>query len=306
VPGTWEAGYPFPRPSGPLKAAQIMVNVEKRYQNYGGDIAVIGRMSGYDKNLKLDFNASYEVRQIRLSGRAFLEPHGFIDALAQKRGESKTVAFTHFSPRDVAGVVQAGVYYLNPDKADNLLLYIPSLRRVRKMTASDTQDPIMGQDLIYDDNEGWLQKLSATRYPYKFELVEEREFLVPAPTVDGAEYISSNNVEFRNVRMERRPLYVVKMTQLDPTYVYGQRIFYVDKETFLFYHIENYDQKGRLYRTWDSNYGWHPDMGIFSWCAFLCLMRDHIDLHSGVQQPYVMPALWERKDLSIEQYINAK
>ena len=51
-------------------------------------------------------------------------------------------------------------------------MYIPSLRRIRKLSATDSQDPVMGQDVIYDDNEGWMQKISPVRYPYKYEILE--------------------------------------------------------------------------------------------------------------------------------------
>jgi len=158
----------------------------------------------------------------------------------------------------------------------------------------------MGMDQIYDDNEGWMQKLSPTRYPYKFELLEEREFLVPASTVDGSEYISSEGVEFHGLKFERRPIYVVKLTQQDPNYVYSYRIFYIDQETFNFYHNEYYDQKDRLYRTWDGTYGWHPNMGAFSWAGMLQVTRDHLDQHSTVGQSYQLPALWDRKDISLK------
>ncbi len=180
------------------------------------------------------------------------------------------------------------------------MMYLPSMRRIRKLSASDSQDPVMGQDQIYDDNEGWMQKLSPTRYPYEYEVIEEREYLVPAPTQDGSEYISSDGLEFRGLRFERRPIYVVKLTQKDPNYVYGHRIFYIDAETFNFLHIENYDTKGRLYRTWDCNYSFFPEMGTFSWSGSIILMRDHIDTHSGAQQPYQLPAFWERKDISLK------
>ena len=75
--------------------------------------------------------------------------------------------------------------------------------------------------------------------------------------------------------------------------------FYIDKETFNFLHIENYDQKGRLYRTWDGNYSFFDEMGTYSWSGMLLLMRDHIDLHSGFQQPYQLPAFWTRQDVSL-------
>ena len=77
-------------------------------------------------------------------------------------------------------------------------------------------------------------------------------------------------------------------------------IFYIDKETFNFYHIENYDQKGRLYRTVDLNYGFFPEMGAITWSGMINLMRDHLDLHSACFQSYQLPAFWSRRDVSLK------
>jgi Protein of unknown function (DUF1329) len=306
IPETWVSGYPFPKPSGPFKAQQIMFNVEKRYLSWGLNFYIVGRTLGYTKDLKMDFDGAYDVYHTRLAGRVLMEPYGWFDKRAKDRGEFKEFILGFQSPRDIAGAAESANYLLDINKADQLMIYLPSLRRVRKLSATDSQDPIMGQDQIYDDNEGWMQKLSPTRYPYKFEVLEEREYLVVAPTEDGAEYWSSKGLEMRNVRLERRPIYVVKLTQLDKNYVYGHRIFYIDKETFVFYHNEFFDQKGRLYRSWDGNYGWFPDMGTFTWCGTYILMRDHIDLHSGVQQPYQLPAFWTRADTSLEGFMKQK
>jgi hypothetical protein len=210
------------------------------------------------------------------------------------------------APRDVAGFAQSALYFVDPDKADQLMMYLPSLRRIRKMTSTDSQDPVLGSDNIYDDNEGFMQRLSPTRYPYKYELLEEREYLVPAFVYDGSHYCSSKGLEFRNMKFERRPIYVVKLTQLDKNYVYGHRILYIDKENFLYYQLENYDQKGRLYRTWGVSYSFHEEMGMFSWMGSLLLAKDHIDLHSSVNINYQLPAVWTRGDLSIEGYIKQK
>jgi hypothetical protein len=201
----------------------------------------------------------------------------------------------------VAGFGQSALYHLDPNKADQLMVYIPSLRRIRKLSATDSQDPVMGQDIIYDDTEGFMQKLSPTRYPYTYELMADREFLLPAYTLDGAEYVSSKEIELRNMKFERRPIYVVKMTQLDPNYVYSSRIFYIDKETFDFFHIENYDQKNRLYRTYDRNYSFFPEMGMTSWCGGLAVMKDFVDIHSTISiDTYQIPAAWNREDVSLQ------
>jgi hypothetical protein len=281
-----------------------MYNVEKRYTGWELNYFFNGRIASYTKDMRLDFEGIYNVRMIRYAGRCLMEPQGFFDKQAQQRGESKAFALMYVSPRDLAGAVQTGLSYLDSEKPDSLMVYMPSARKVRKLAPRDTQDDLSGNGRPYDDWEGFMQKLSPTRYPYRFEVIEEREYLVPAPTLDGAEYVASKGAEFRNVRLERRPIYVVKLTQLDPGYMYSARIFYIDKETFLYYHIENYDQKGRLYRSRDIQYSFFPEMGVFSWTGQL--IKDHINMRSNFEAMYILPAQWKRSDLDIEGFLGAK
>lgn len=303
VNGTWQGGYPFPRPEGQQKAWNIMYNVEKRYLNFGADFVILGFNHGYNKDLKMDFDCDYIVRHHRLAGRCFMEPYGFFDKRAQERGEFRAFIMPFLSPRDIAGQVQQATYFLDPEKADQLYLYIPSLRRVRKLSSTDSQDPIAGQDVIYDDNEGFMQKLSPVRYPYKAEVLEETEYLV-AFVEDGSAYLSSQGAEIKGLKFQRRPVYVVQLTQLDPNYVYSRRVFYIDQETFAHLMVVNYDQKGRLYRTNYVIYSWHPEMGMLAWCGF-DILRDHIDTHSGLQHNYQLPAFWGREDVSMAGVVAA-
>ena len=133
------------------------------------------------------------------------------------------------------GNVLSILNYTDTDKYDLFLLYINMLRRIRRMSATDSQDDVGGGDMIYEDLEFFDQKLSPKRFPYKFEVIAEREFLVPAHiTQESATYIDSKKgMEWRNIEFERRPMYVVQLTQLDKNFVYGKRILYIDKETFL-------------------------------------------------------------------------
>ena len=61
-------------------------------------------------------------------------------------------------------------------------------------------------------------------------------------------------------------------------------------ETFILQYIENYDQKGRLYRTMDNLPRFVPEMGLFFSTGFLG--RDYIDLHSTYARHFVVPATW--------------
>jgi hypothetical protein len=305
IPSSWEGGVPFPRPSGPNKAQQIMFNVEKRYTGWDGSFAYYGTIVGARKDLSIDYNGALTNRHIKYAGRLALEPYGWLDERAKQRGEYRQFIMNFIAPRDNAGTAMSALYYLDPNKADLLMVYVPQLRRIRMMTSSDSQDPIQGQDMIYDDNDGFLQKLSPTRFPYKYEVLEEREYLVYCYT-DGSVTIGKKGLELKNVKLERRPMYVVRLTQLDPNYVYSKRIFYIDKETFLYVHIENYDQKGRLYRTVDYPYGWHPEMGVLSLAGAVSICKDWIDTHSTIMVSHQVPAFWKRKDVGLDGYIQAK
>ncbi|MEW6184305.1 MAG: DUF1329 domain-containing protein, partial [Thermodesulfobacteriota bacterium] len=167
---TYNSGFPFPRPSGRHKAIQVLYNWEKRYllpENYWA--IQIG--CGYDKNLKLDFNASNEAWFLRLNGRCVIHPFGWYDERAQKRRETRGVIFHQLSPRDSYGNVVNFTSFEDLKDFDQFLLYIAQLRRVRKLSGTDTQDIAVGQDVIYEDFEGFSQKLSPFRFPYKYEFV---------------------------------------------------------------------------------------------------------------------------------------
>lgn len=263
------------------------------------------RIGGYTKDLKRDMDMINEVRRMSLNGRTQMEPFGSFDARAKERGESSQYLVSYLTPRDLAGQLVYQILYLDPDKADNLMVYVPVLRRVRKLSATDTQDPANGQDLIYDDMDGFTQKISATRWPYKYEIIGEREYLVPAATTDGAEYVASKGLELKNVRFERRPCYVMKLTQLDPAYVYSYRILLIDKETFLFHYSSNYDRKGRLYRTLNLQMAWWPEMGALS-AGGIAFAADHVDAHSTILYEYELPARWARKDVIVDSYLKEK
>jgi hypothetical protein len=284
---SYVAGYPFPRPEGKFKAQQIMYNWEKRYSNFETNFTW-QKSKGFTGGLKEDFNTELDSLGMRLHGRVCMEPYGWLDDRAKKEGEKQVSLIKFYSPRDMYGMVIGISYYLNADHFDQNLMYINALRRVRKMSATDTQDAIAGQDVIYEDQDGFSQKLSPKRYPYKFEVIGEREYLIPAYTLDGSVYYSSKGLELRNIEFERRPLYVVKLTQLDKNYVYSSRTIYIDKETFMLVQAENYDQKGRLYRTAEVTFAFVPEMGMT--VMFGGLLADHIDKHSAIPLLFVQPA----------------
>jgi hypothetical protein len=295
IPANFVPGVLFPRPSGKFKPIQILYNW---LYNYDMSTAVgLYALQGYNKKLQKDWDASNDTWGIGVAGRVH-EPKddkGWLDGRAKKRGEYSAYVMRWLSPQDSNGNVISNITYLDPSDSTQTFLYFNQLRRIRKLSAEDTQDPFLGADFIIDDGFGFSQKLSPQRFPYKYEIIAEREYLVPTYTWDGSAYYTSKELELRDAEFERRPVYVIQMIQQDPNYVYSKRLIYVDKETFHIIYIENYDRKGRLYRNCENMYVFYPDQGMFNW--FKNIAQDHLDMHSTLLHPHYDPfALWVTRE----------
>ncbi|MBT8339993.1 MAG: DUF1329 domain-containing protein [Desulfatitalea sp.] len=286
---TWVSGLPFPRPAGKLKANQVYYNWLKRYLGWDSKY-LLSESRGFSKSLKEDNHISSDIWEIRFQGRV-MEPYGWFDDKAQERGEERGIGFRFYAPRDVFGNVISSIKYVDADKYDQSMLYVAALRRVRLMSATDVQDSVGGGDAIYLDTDSCSQKISTTVFPSKLEIVAEKELLFPT-SHDGSAYLTSpsKGLEYHNLDWERRPVYVIKMTILDKNFVYGHRVIYIDRETFLIRLVENYDQKGRLYRTAETIFSFSFDMGVPNYGDSVLI--DHLDLHTSIGRNYYVPAPW--------------
>ena len=172
-------------------------------------------------------------------------------------------------------------------------------------TTTDNQDQALGMDYAGDDDAFLAQDLRPDLYPYETKILEEREFLVPACTIDGETWLDSKNkFLWQDLKFERRPCYLIEMKQLDADYIYSKRLYWVDKETFIIYVGEFYDQKGRLWRSQNSQYVFHRAMGYFGW--FQTWAFDHIDVHTSFITSYEYPGEnMDRNEISPKRLMQA-
>jgi hypothetical protein len=303
-PGNVNA-YPFPRPSGEHKAMQILYNHQRGYLS-GEDSLIVEILYGVNKNFKIDHVGKGEVALLRLGGRAWFPPFGYLDATAEKNYEQYAWLYRVLDPRDFYGNVYFFIGYNNPRKDVSVLAYVNFLRRVRKLSSSDKQDQAVGQDIANDDADGFTQAMNPDEFPYEYSVLDEREFLVPAHQMDGSEYFDSKEkFVLKNVKLERRPMWVVEAKQLDRNYIYSKRVFYFDKETLQMLMTEMYDQKGRLYRAIVWTRTFYKPMGYTSQGLFQYL--DFIDVHSTILLDPAIPAPFlTRSDVSLRSVMKAK
>lgn len=203
------------------------------------------------------------------------------------------VSGTFIYPRDISGTSYVRKRYIPANKPDEFLLFIASMRRIRQMSGRDTQDPLFGSDLVWDDYNVFWQKLSATDFPCDYKLQPPREMLMPTyidydwpddrASAGYTDYLvdeSGDQVYLRYGSWQRRWLYMCEVIEKDPNYVYSRRVIANEPETCVQLQTDLYDQAGRLWREWVRDYNLSQDgVGVME---ELIDIVDHVNNHRTI------------------------
>ena len=119
-------------------------------------------------------------------------------------------------PRDVEGT--AFLTYSHIEGNDDQWLYLPALKRVKRISSSNKSGPWMGSEFAYED----LSSFEVEKYDYKFLREDE---------IDGEK------------------VYVVESYPTYDNSGYSKTITWVDQEHFRVHRIEFFDQKGDALKT---------------------------------------------------------
>ena len=199
------------------------------------------------------------------------------------------VSGTFVYPRDLSGTSYVRKRFIPADRPDEFLLYVASMRRIRRMSGRDTQDPLFGSDLLWDDYNVFWQKLSTTDFPCKYTMLPSREMLLPTyidydwpddrASAGYTDYLvddTGDQVYLHYGSWQRRWVHMVEVKSLDPAYVYSKRVIANEPETCVQLQTDLYDQAGRLHRDWVRDYNLTQDgVGI---------MEELIDIVDRINQ----------------------
>ncbi len=115
---------------------------------------------------------------------------------------------------------------------DDQWIYLPALRKVRRIASGDKENSFMGSDMIYDD--------MGDR-----EVDEDTHTLVRVEQDNGTKF------------------YVVQAVAKKENYIYSKKLTWVNAETWTTPKIEFYDRKGRLLKIMTMD--WAQIDGIWNW-----------------------------------------
>lgn len=159
-----------------------------------------------------------------------------------KKGDKVIIKFT--SPAEIKGV--SALTFENPGSSDDNWLYLPSTKRVRRISGANNTASFQGTEFTYED----LNDLDPVEYDWKF--------LAETTLNRGGENI---------------PVYKI---DAKPTYkntAYSHVILYIHKTNWLQIQVDYYNKAGKHFKTRKAS-GWQLFHGRF-WRNYRVEMENH-------------------------------
>lgn len=176
----------------------------------GLDIAteMVNRDSGY-----LSYTADVQMK-ISASNGDTVTRQLMIKGIEQENDGDKIVTYFQ-APLDIAGT--ALLTFSHAIEADDQWLYLPSVKRVKRISSNNRSGPFMGSEFAYEDMSSWeLDK-------YRYELIEEK-------TENGQQFwLLACYPQYENSG-------------------YSKLVAWIDQSIYQPRKIEYYDRKGSLFK----------------------------------------------------------
>jgi hypothetical protein len=148
-------------------------------------------------------------------------------------------------------------------KYDDTWVYVPTLRRVRRISSAQRTDAVSGTDFTFDD----LFSFNGIVPQYEWKCLGEMDILAPARTkVKAYPYEKDHNfgpygLSFADDRWELRHAIEIRFTPLNADHPYSHKDIYIDKDSMEPLYSFAYDRKGELWKIIWHDHRWSEDPG---------------------------------------------
>ena len=174
---------------------------------------VYKREKGDDASAEITFTTTFPKgnEKIRNTKRLWIDMCG-------QDGFSEKTLFFFLSPPEIKDTAFLTWNYEKSDKDDNQWVYLPALRKVRRIASSSKSDSFSGTEFSYADLN--------TRVPDE-----------------------DTHVLLRNETLSDRNCYVVESIPKDRKDAYGRMVYWIDTDNLTVLKINYFDRKGRHLKT---------------------------------------------------------
>jgi hypothetical protein len=263
------AGRPFPGQidckGDPQAGTKIIWNFVKHWHGDGHDASYF--YSYWDRGEQLPLYYEGTSKGIILANRPepyYLETEGDIF-----KNEKRLNAFgiEVDAPFDARGILVMTYRYkaadapLDKAKNDDTWVYLPDLRRVRRISSAQRTDAVAGTDFTFDD----LVSFSGIPPQYEWTCLGEQDVIAPFNTkVLAYPYAEDHNfgpygLSYADDRWELRHAWIIRFDPRNDDHPYAYKDIWVDKQTYEPLYSFAYDRKKELWKIIWHNHRWSED-----------------------------------------------
>ena len=262
------AGCPFPSIdiNAPLAGSKVMWNHEY-FPDFTDNVGCPWILELVNNKGEMErFYASHFWRRMKWEGRLYMDPKPVAPHNPQLTYTEQWGPL--YAPNDLKGAGVLNFRYSPLENPDDSYMYLPELRRVRRMSVANRSDAFWGTDIDIDS----IWAFNAKPGYWTWRVLGEKQVLMAAHSghyqdrdVWGAAPDGkSGTMAFLwsdKVNWEKRPVWVIEgiptgynqyaySKRVLYQYAYSKRVMYIDKEYFNTSWSETYDHDGELWKTW--------------------------------------------------------
>jgi hypothetical protein len=250
------AGKPFTAidPSDPWLATKLMFNFgaaiaidDSDTRNFDCDTGTVGKGGDplrVEKHFLLD-----HIRRLYFRERLVVDPKPEMPNRDEAR--FKEALYPILEPFDLKGTGFTFTRYLDSSRQDDSWLYLPQLRRVRRLSSAQRSDALFGQDTDADSFEGYQGNIAWMDWRFigaKTVLASFHAENLPVRWGAGSGDFLHDDV------WEPRSVWIIEGSSKLSQYAYSKRVIYLDQEVYRIPFTDMHDAGGELWKVWVNNY----------------------------------------------------
>ena len=250
------AGMPFPvvDPNDPMAATKHMFNFNAAIavddldlRNFDCDTGAIGS-DGDPLRVERHFFIEH-LRRLYFRERLIQDPKPEMES--EDGSRYKEALYPFIEPFDLKGTGFTSNRYQDHTCQDDSWLYLPQLRRVRRLSSAQRSDALFGQDTDQDSYAGYAGNVAWMAWKY----LGEKTILASFHSKNlPVKWLPPSGNYLHDDAWEPRDVWVVEGISKLPQYAYSKRVIYLDKDIYRIPYTDIYDQGGELWKVWVNNY----------------------------------------------------
>jgi hypothetical protein len=266
----YTAGQPFPNDTidckgDPNAGAMIIWNFIKAWEGAGSKSN--WSYTYWDRGDQLPLYYEGQARSINLTNRPETEYLAQGGDIFKNERRMNAFGIEVEAPFDARGILLLTYRYkaadgpLDQAKNDDTWVYVPDLRRTRRISTAQRTDSVQGTDFTMDD----LRSFAGIPPQYTWECLGEATVIAPMNTKTMAyPYTDDYNFgpygfSFANDRWEVRDAWIIRFDPRNEDHPYHHKDIYMDKETYNSLYSFAYDRKKELWKVIWHNHRYSED-----------------------------------------------